>query len=547
VTVRFGRRRFLQRSLGISAGLAGAALLGCSDDEPAVPTAGSGYRIRVRAVPFERPDDVVRSRLALGTLAEQVSGDGLDPISQQLVYSRLFDLDPRTSSVYAALATEVEVMEPQLLRVRLRDDVYFHPTAAGEAYPVTAEDVLREFDQRRAEGVFVFRDVIESAESPGAGDLLIRLRAPFSLLFEHLSQPTASIRSTATYSEVPAPLGSGPFVPQLLEGTELVLKANPLRTGDAEPLLSEVAIWRAGQASDLDALFVQGGLDVREHPDSVSRQTAQGRAERVELTRPRQAMRGLALSLLGPAAEASSSVTAFRDSRVRHALSIAVDRTALGLVDGAVISGPIGPSFEGDALPLVELDAHPLYQHNPEEAVALLSAAGHEALSFRLSHPDTPVMLQIGQGIVEQLAAVGVTARLVTRPPAEFQTAFLAGDFDAAFVELERLVSPDIGLRLHTSGGLEGQRSPWGYSNPVFDAKVTQTLSQVDPELRSRFSREAQRLLLDDVPALLPFHAPIEFASTSPGLTGYEFGAYDFNLSALSPQWRVPAELEDAP
>lgn len=508
---------------------------------------GPGHRIRVRGVPFERPDDLVRSRLTLGTLADQVDGDGLDPISQQLVYSRLFDLDPRTSSVYASLATEVEIIEPQVLRVRLRDDVYFHPTAAGEAYPVTVEDVLREFDQRRAEGVFVFREVVESAESPGAGDLLIRLRAPFSLLFEHLSQPTASIRGTAAYRDVPATLGSGPFVPQLLEGTELVLRANPLRTGDAEPLLSEVAIRRAGQASDLDALFVQGGLDVREHPDPVSRQIAQGRADRVELTRPRQAMRGLALSLLGPAAAASSSITAFRDSRVRHALSIAVDRTALGFVDGAVISGPIGPSFEGDALPLVELDAHPLYQHNPEEAVALLAAAGHEALSFRLSHPDTPVMLQIGQGIVEQLAAVGVTARLVTRPPAEFQTAFLAGDFDAAFVELERLVSPDIGLRLHTSGGLEGQRSPWGYSNPVFDAKVTETLSQVDPELRSRFSREAQRLLLDDVPALLPFHAPIEFASTSPGLTGYEFGAYDFNLSALSPQWRMPAELEDAP
>ena len=234
------------------------------------------------------------------------------------------------------------------------------------------------------------------------------------------------------YRQMPAALGSGPFVPQLLGDTELVLQPNPLRTGDEQPMLSEVVIERAGHAPDLDALFVRGGLDVREHPDPVSRQIAQGRADRAELVRPRQAMRGLALSLLGRAAEASSSITAFRDSRVRHALSIAVDRTALGFVDGAVISGPIGPAFEGDALPLVELDAHPLYQHNPEEAVALLSAAGHEALSFRLSHPDTPAMLQIGQGIVEQFAAVGVTARLVTRPPAEFQTAFLAGDFDIA-------------------------------------------------------------------------------------------------------------------
>ncbi|MDA1009984.1 MAG: ABC transporter substrate-binding protein, partial [Chloroflexi bacterium] len=471
---RLPRRRFLRLSAGVSVGLVGAAVLGCSEDAApdAAATAGPGHRVRIRVAPPGAPEDAAHTRLAVGVLAGDVGDDGLDPLTRSLVYSRLFDFDPRTSSVYASLATEVEVIEPQLLRMRIREDVFFHPTAGGEAFPLTVDSVIEEFEAHRDAGVFVFRDVIESVESPVDADLLVRLRAPFSLLFEHLAMTSASIRGTGEYGGVRARLGSGPFLPLRTDGDALVLQASPLRHEDERPLLSEVHIHRAVQSGDLDALFVQGELDVREHPDAASRLTAHARRDSLEVARPRQAMRGLALSLIAPVGDTASSITAFRDDRVRHAISIALSRSALGFVDGAATSGPIGPAFAGDALPPVELDAHAIYQHNTEEAVALLSAAGYESLTFRLSQPDSPVMLQVGQRMVEQLAAAGIAALLLPRPASEFQTHFLAGDFEAAFVELDRMISPDIGLRLHTTGGLDGQRSPWGYSNPVYDAEV---------------------------------------------------------------------------
>lgn len=550
VNDRLGRRRFLGLTTGITAGLVSAALLGCRADDDVhqgsqVPAAG--HRVHVRVPLAHSPDNRPPADLSLGILAQQVGDDGLDPLARSLIYSRLFDFDPRSASVYGSLATEVELVDPLLLRIRLRDDVYFHPSAAGEAYPVTAEAVARDFDLRRSEGVFFFTDVIEDIESPGNTDLLLRLRAPFSLLFEHLSQPEASIRDIRDYGGIPARLGSGPFFPLRQDGDDLILSPNPLRQADERPSLSAVQVRRAAQSGDLDALFVQGQLDVREHPDVASRLTAHARRDRVELARPRQAMRGLALSLLAPVGEASAATAAFRDDRVRRALSLAMNRAALNFIDGSVLSGPIGPAFEGDALPQVELEAHPLLQHNPEEAAALLAAAGHADLTLRLSHSDSPVMLQIGQRMVDQLATAGVGARLVTRPPAEFQSAFLAGEFEAALIELEQMVSPDIGLRLHTSGGLSGQRSPWGYSNPVYDARVVKTLSQIDPALRTQHAREAQRMLLDDTPALLPINSPLEYASVAAGVAGYDFGAYDFNRTALSTHWNGarPGDAEE--
>ena len=54
---------------------------------------------------------------------------------------------------------------------------------------------------------------------------------------------------------------------------------------------------------------------------------------------------------------------------------------------------------------------------------------------------------------------------------------------------------------------------------------------------RARLSREAQRLLLDDVPAMFPVGASSEYALLANGVEGYDFGAYDFNTGFLAANW----------
>jgi len=544
-SVRYSRRRFIGLSAGMATGVAAAALVGCTSDEPqgtSTPTVSATAtegRVRVRVASSARSAPVSPSPLSLGMTEADLDGDGLDPISRAVTYSRLVAFDTRTASIYGDLASEVELPEPLVVRFRLREGVHFHPDAAGVAEPLTAEVVKRDFDARRDEGTFLFSDVIDTVEAPSSTDLVLRLRAPFSLLFDYLARIDASIRGPGDYGGTSAPLGSGPFLPTRTDGDALVLLPNPLTPPSEAVRISELRIHRAGQQGDLDALFVQGALDVHVHADERSRELAAAVEDRVELSRPRQRMRGLALSLLAPRDQASvGAVQAFRDARVRRAVAVAVDRAALLELDPGVLAGPVGPAFAGDALPPVELEAHPLFQHLPAEAVKLLAAAGSADLELRLSHSDSPLMLSLAQRVADQLNQAGIRARLVGRPQTEFEGSFLAGDFEATFFELDRLSSPDIGLRLHTSGGLEGDRSPWGYSNPVYDAKVRDALSEIDPAARARMSREAQRLLLDDVPAMLPLVAPLEYASARRHVSGYEFDAYDFNAAMLSRFWQ---------
>jgi len=143
--------------------------------------------------------------------------------------------------------------------------------------------------------------------------------------------------------------------------------------------------------------------------------------------------------------------------------------------------------------------------------------------------------------IVDQLAAAGFEPRPLVQEPKVWQSSFAAGDFEAVVFELGGLATPDVGLRLHMTGGVDGRFSLWGYSNPVYDVAVRDALSALNPGERARKSRDAQRMLLNDVPAMFPIAAPVEQASIVNRLGGYEFDGYDFNAGWLSTAWELKA------
>ena len=70
-------------------------------------------------------------------------------------------------------------------------------------------------------------------------------------------------------------------------------------------------------------------------------------------------------------------------------------------------------------------------------------------------------------------------------------------------------------------------------------------LSALDPADRAERSREAQRLLLDDVPAMFPIWSRLERASIAKRVQGFEFAAYGFNVRWLAAGWRVEDPAAD--
>jgi ABC-type transport system substrate-binding protein len=543
---RYSRRRFL----ALSAGVAGAVLVGCGDSDEANPRSITAtptgeplpsIRLRSRARLPQQVADAVR----IGVVPVEGAGD-FSPLEQDLVYSRLVGFDPRQSVAYVDLAREVEFIEPLLLRVSLEPEALFHAGDDGVSHRVTAERVLRDFRRKAADEVYLFSEVIEHLEAPDDETLLIGLRAPFALLFELLARPEASIRGPGRYAAFDEPVGSGPFIPVGRLGWGQAFAASPGWYGGV-PAIAELGTVYAQQDRELDTFFVRGDTDVRAHPDADSRTAATARRDVMRVTRPSRGMRGLGLSLLGQKdSRPVRYVEAFQDERVRRAVSRALDREALNELDGAMLSGPVGPAHAGDALPVSELAAHELLTHDPADARALLQAAEAEHLAFRIQHQDSSGMLVLGRLIVEQLHEAGFDPALNAMPQAEWESAFLHGDFEATIFELKPLETPDLGLRLHTSGGLSGRYSLWGYSDPVYDAAVREVLSELDPEARARRSRHAQRLLLEQVPAMFPIGAPRDHASIAATLHGYEFGAYGFNSGYLAATWtRTPAVPTD--
>jgi ABC-type transport system substrate-binding protein len=523
-----------------AAGLAGAAMAvacGAPDDDEEDGAEAGSLTLRSRA---PAPVDASwAGRLQIGVLRQGVLGrEPLAPIERTLMNACLVAVDPRTAAVHGDLAESVELADYLTVRFSLRPNVRFHPNADGLAIPLDAAAVQREFERRAGEGEFLSSTVIDRVEAVDVTTVLIHLRGPFSLLFEMLADAEfAAIRGEGRYVDFVEAPGAGAFVPAGRERLGDVLVGNPTYHFDGYPLLRDVAVLRFDGDRDADLAFAAGDIDARVHRDEQSRELAAQRDDVVRVERSSTGLVGLGLSLLPE--KGGAPVRHVVDDRVRRAVSSALDRAAFAASEGGRVSGPVGPAHGADALPAGELMSHLLYVHDPAEARALLSAAGHEGLTFRIQLADESLLRAAAGLLTEQLRAGGFEARLDLLDPVQWGRSLTAGDFESTLFEFESLATPDLGLRLHTTRGLEGTFSPWGYSNPVYDEAVREALSALDPAERARRSRAAQLQLLDDVPAMFPIWSRPERASVASRVDGYEFGAYDFNASWLSAGWRV--------
>lgn len=529
------RREVFRLGLGLGAALLAPGWL-------AACGGGDGFELskeqRELLGPFPVLRDVPTPKASrTGTLRLGATPDTLVRTVRPLTSAQLVAVDPRGAVVYGDLAEHIELAGEIDIAFRLREDLRFHPDAEGLAAALTSDSVRLDFERRAAGGEYLFSQVIDRVETPDQRTVVLRLTAPFALLFEYLADPDlASIRADASYPFVDLPRSAGPFIPAAREGQRLLLAANQLYHRRGLPLLEAVSVELRDDAGQLDQLAQRAGLDVHRaasNLEGIERESLR------HVERPTRGLRGIGLSATGGVLR--DRVTApppFQDERVRRAVALVIDRHALLEVAGDTLSGPVGPAFPADALTRDEIAAHAIYQRHIEAARGLLQAAGHADLDVTLTAADSPTSRALAEAMVGQLGAAGFRARAIMRTTREWEVALRAGDFDATLFEAADLRTPDAGLRLHTAIGVDGAFSPWGYSNPVYDAEVRHALSALAPAERAERAHVAQRTLLDSVPALLPLSAPTEHAWVAATLEGYEWEAQTFNDGWLAALWR---------
>ena len=546
------RTRSRRDVLRLGVGVAAAALIAaCTTPEDEAPEEDAPPEV----TPTPTPVSLLAPMAAIPTVATngllRLATVGEPAVSPALVYSTLVTVDPRDGRIHSDLAGLVEQPDPLTLTCTLDGHATFHPAASssgmGAPGTIDADEIARDFAIRADAGEFLFTDVIEDVTAVDAMTLQLRLHGPFALLLDQLGDAdTGGIRADVP-STVGIPLGSGPFIAERNEDASLTLRPHAGYHRLGLPLLRSIHVATAERERTLSAAFAGGALDILElaSPDSVDR--AGERPDARVLARSSRRARGLGLSLVG--SKGGHDVRfhpAFQDQRVRRAIALALDREAIAAYDDSTAAGPVGPAFAADALDAVELGEHALFQHDPREAARLLQAAGHEELTFSFVSALTQPLRGLAQLIARQLREAGIAAVLDLVDAAGLQTRLERGDFEAILFELETVRSPDIGLRLHVSGGLNGV-SPWGYSNPLYDDAVRTALGQIDPGQRAEASRAAQHLLLEDVPALLPLPEPVERIAVSGAVGGYAYDAYDFNERGLAPLWHVGSGSTRAP
>ncbi|AUI50576.1 ABC transporter substrate-binding protein [Arthrobacter crystallopoietes] len=188
------------------------------------------------------------------------------------------------------------------------------------------------------------------------------------------------------------------------------------------------------------------------------------------------------------------------DKRVRHAISMALDRDAI--VEGAYAG--YGEAA-GSVFPMIE-DSK-IYQHDPEGAKQLLSEAGYaDGFPLTIIYSETrpgPVAAKSAVLIQSMLGEVGIDVELQNMASTtDFSTALIDGRYQAALYA-EPLVILDPAFYTYAFYGTNAPSNSTGWSSPEFDELRLKLAATPDEE------KETRTALLEDMTALVDEGAAI--------------------------------------
>jgi peptide/nickel transport system substrate-binding protein len=364
------------------------------------------------------------------TLDPRYATDAVGLRVTRLVHAGLVRLDPDTLDPRPYLARSWRWVDSRTLAVELRSDVRFHSGAAFRAHDVV--ETLRAFSSpavgsRHARVV----EAIDEASEDGDGRVIVHLARAHATLLTDLELPI--LRADQAFSR-PAPDGSldglGPYaVAQVERGEVLLVPAE----GGALPRPMHAVSLRTVHDENARALRLQAGrADIALNVVSPMLLPAlEGRSALAVVSRP-----GANLTYMVVQHERSP----FGDLRVRHALSLAIDRDAIvkGLFDGRAhpAGGLIAPAN------WAHVDT-PRLPFDPTATRALLAEAGVARRVTLLSSTDR-LRSDVARFIAQEFGDVGVAVDVVLLELGTMIARLNAGDFDLAVLTIPEMTEPNV-------------------------------------------------------------------------------------------------------
>jgi len=521
---RLSRRRFLGGTLAAGAGAAGLALAACGGGEEE----GEGTPQAVETVEGEpKRGGTIRTATMASIL-------GLDPHSTEGVllaagfYSYVVHVTDWQGNV-GDLAESWEIVDELDWIFKIRGDVRFQDIPPVNGRQLTAQDIPASIDRLRSlPGASQQWELwTDKYEAPDARTFTFRTSKPYGYLLMTLGSPLTAIipvEAAEHFGDLKShAIGSGPFMLKRHsrdEGVDMVRNPNyyhefPYIDGSSIKVLPD-------QAS-IQAAFRAGNLDVYDAPNRLQADAVSG----VSGTSVQSYLeRTYSVFVLNGA-----RVEAFKDERVREAVDLALDRKAM--IDklhfgDAELAGPVGPLWDS-TLPPEEIEA--AYQRDVEKAKQLLSAAGAEDLSFKLSfasYQDNPDRAAI---IKENLAEAGINVELQAGELGTWLADLLGGNFETTSFGHLPYLSDDIQLQSHhTYGFSRNEESFLGVEDPEVDATLEKIHETIDEDDRIELAQDVQRLILKRHGPTLVLYQPYGYWVAYDYIKGYTPTAYGLGL-----------------
>ncbi len=228
----------------------------------------------------------------------------------------------------------------------------------------------------------------------------------------------------------------------------------------------------------------------------------------------------------------NAAVPAFKDKRVRLALTMAIDREFItsklmrgGQVPAYTFVPPGVANYKSATPPPWSTWT---FEQRQAEARRLLTEAGYgpnNPLKIEIKHRNTADPMLIMPSIQADWKAVGVNATLAQNEGQIAYAAYRSRDFqvaDAAWIADFN----DAMSFLYLQQSSTGSQNYGDYKNPEYDALLAQADNEPDAARRADYLAEAERTMLDDAP-VAPIFFYVSKNLVNPKITGYSDNIVD--------------------
>jgi len=555
-------RRTLLRGAGFgAAGIAAAALIGCGsdDDEEAPPASGGGGSEATATstasgeatssdslLPFPRqfpePDKqpktggtmVIGVSWDVGPMDPTKSGAGGTITVPNSTYNRLIGyvsgqhFNPDKLELKPELAEAWESTPDGLTYTfHIQPGIKWQNIAPLSGREFVATDAKFAFERYASEGVHQSLWSAASAiEAPDDSTLVVTLSIPdvdfiwplggrYQTIFPHELVDDASIEKVA--------IGTGPMIlKEALASQRVTLEANPDYFMQA-PYLAGVEYRVMPDFTSRLAAFRTNQIDYGYALAGKFSDVAE-----IQKTNPDVQLMSSGGTSGGYGFGMNTQHPKFQDERVRQALALAMDHetTVQIMFEGYGVALPDIPwAFVFDEMPSAEKgELGPYFGYNPDEAKALLTAAGAADLQINAAYYTyASYDVQRAEVLTSQLREVGVTLNAVKSDYTEFNSKWTTGGLEEATTSGWGAAGFDANNYFYNQvyTGAGGNR--WSISDPQIDELSEKQRIELDPAAR----REILRQIWDIVNTKMyriPQAGGYAYETMQPWLRGFRSG-----------------------